>query len=295
VNGSDLENLPLHAPPLRSSRSSPGDEERLSGGNVSEVVRVGDTVRRRTGPWSPAVHALLRHLEAVGFDGAPRFLGIDGRGREILTFVDGEVPTGPDPSLVTDTAIQSVGVLIRSMHEAVADFALPSGPVWHHRPLAGPPPHVVCHHDLAPRNTVFRDGRAVAFIDWDMATPEAPIHDLVHAAWQFVPLISDDACREYGWTELPSRGDRLRLLLDAYGLSTVERAGFAERVAERMESSAGGIHWLAALGEAPFRALVERGVPEQILRDRDWICSNAAMLNRAISRGRPASRLRRSP
>ncbi|BCJ57962.1 hypothetical protein Jiend_13840 [Micromonospora endophytica] len=43
----------------------------LHGGNVSTVVRVGDTVRRNVGPWTPSVHALLRHLEYVGFTGAP--------------------------------------------------------------------------------------------------------------------------------------------------------------------------------------------------------------------------------
>jgi hypothetical protein len=56
----------------------------LSGGDVTEgVVRVGDTVRRPVGPHSQLVHALLAYLESAGFEGAPRFLGIDGvnRGR----------------------------------------------------------------------------------------------------------------------------------------------------------------------------------------------------------------------
>src|SRR6266498_211042 len=57
-------------------------EEVLAGGNFNHVVRVGDTVRRvKTGAWTPAVHALLRHLERAGFDGAPRALGVDDRGR----------------------------------------------------------------------------------------------------------------------------------------------------------------------------------------------------------------------
>jgi hypothetical protein len=65
-------------------------ERVLQGGDVNLVVRVGDTVRRPTGPWSPAVHALLRHVESVGFDGAPRFLDVDERGREVLSYVDGD-------------------------------------------------------------------------------------------------------------------------------------------------------------------------------------------------------------
>ncbi|HKW77884.1 MAG TPA: aminoglycoside phosphotransferase family protein, partial [Candidatus Limnocylindria bacterium] len=64
-------------------------EEESLGGNLQDTVRVGDTVRRRTGPWTPAVHALLRHLEKRGFP-APRVRGIDERGREILGYIEGE-------------------------------------------------------------------------------------------------------------------------------------------------------------------------------------------------------------
>ncbi len=51
--------------------------ERLAGGWGGTVLRTGGTVRRSTGHWTPAVHELLMHLEAVGFDGAPRVFGVD--------------------------------------------------------------------------------------------------------------------------------------------------------------------------------------------------------------------------
>ncbi|HEY3870232.1 MAG TPA: hypothetical protein VGM10_17840 [Actinocrinis sp.] len=61
----------------------------LLGGDVTEgIVRVGQTVRRPPGESAPLVRALLTHLEAVGFEGAPRFLGIDAAGRDVLTFID---------------------------------------------------------------------------------------------------------------------------------------------------------------------------------------------------------------
>ena len=54
------------------------EEIPLTGGNVNlDVVRVGNTVRRSTTGISPTVHQLLLHLEAKGFEGCPRFLGID--------------------------------------------------------------------------------------------------------------------------------------------------------------------------------------------------------------------------
>lgn len=67
-------------------------EEQSIGGNLNDAVRVGGTVRRRAGPWTPAVHALLRFLEREGFD-APRVIGMDERGREILEYIEGEAPT----------------------------------------------------------------------------------------------------------------------------------------------------------------------------------------------------------
>ena len=35
------------------------------------------------------VHGLLAHLERCGFKGAPRFLGVDSRGREIVSYIEG--------------------------------------------------------------------------------------------------------------------------------------------------------------------------------------------------------------
>jgi hypothetical protein len=258
------------------------EEIKLAGGFVTGVARVGDTVRRGTGPWSSAVHALLAHLESVGYPAAPRFLGTDETGREILSFIEGQVPEGAHPDVVKDAALADVGRLVRTLHRATAGFTLPDGLAWHFESLGGPFPHVVCHHDLSPKNTVFRAGRAVAFVDWDMATPEAPIHDVVHAAWQFIPLATDEACARQGWTRPPERGRRLRVLLDAYGLPDGERRGFAARVADRMDVTASGIERLAAAGERAFQHLVERGVPDGVRRDRAWVEAHTAELDGAI-------------
>jgi hypothetical protein len=78
-------------------------EEPLSGGNVSQgVVRVGDTVRRPAGPHTPAVHALLSHLHAVGFAGAWAFVDWDcaapgTRLWDVAYALHGFVPLSADP------------------------------------------------------------------------------------------------------------------------------------------------------------------------------------------------------
>jgi phosphotransferase family enzyme len=192
--------------------------EVLVGGDVNTVVRVGDTVRRPVGAHSPAVHALLRHFDAVGFDGAPRFLGIDDEGREILDYVAGEAALPPVPA--GDDAVVELARLVRRMHDAQAGFTHP-GP-WF-RPAAGP---VVCFVDYFPPNVIFRAGRPVALIDWDLAAPGERISDVVSLALWWAPLRPDDEARRYGFPS-DRRGERLRAICDAYGLD--DRTGFLER------------------------------------------------------------------
>ena len=145
-------------------------------------VRVGDTVRRRAGSSRTAVRELLLHLESVGFDGAPRHLGTDDQGREILTWNDGDVPLPPYPAwAMTDRALADLGGLIRRLHQGTATFR-GTGADWSTEwadPGAGP---VICHNDLYPENVVFRDGRVAALIDFAMAAPGRPLWDIAIAA-----------------------------------------------------------------------------------------------------------------
>ena len=71
-----------------------GDVPLAGGRMTSGIVRRGDQLLRPMGPWSPAVHEYLRHLEAAGFEGSPRVLGTEGD-REVLTFIDGDVAMDP--------------------------------------------------------------------------------------------------------------------------------------------------------------------------------------------------------
>ena len=140
----------------------------LAGGNVAKgVVRVGNTVRKPATPATPAVQAVLRHLEHVGFDGAPRALGRDEQGRQVLEYVQG--PLAHELPAMTDGELARVGRLVRDLHDALASFFAPAGAHWG---VAIPPDaeDVVCHHDLAPWNLVLGTDRWV-FIDWDGAGP----------------------------------------------------------------------------------------------------------------------------
>ena len=189
------------------------DEELLTGGNThAAIVRIGDTVRRPTGPWTPGVHALLHHLEAAGFDGAPRVVGMDEGGREVLTFVAGDVVYPAHLDLVApDDALAEVAALIRSFHDAVRDFD-GRGFEWSHRGADGRGGgELVCHNDLAPWNLVRRPSGGWAFVDWDLAAPGSPEWDLAWALLTLIPLAP-------GFT-IPGADvtHRLRVFRDAYG------------------------------------------------------------------------------
>lgn len=258
-----------------------GTEEPLPG-TFSTLVKEGDTVRRSTGPWTPAVHALLRHLERVGFDGAPRVLGFDPQGREILTYVPGDVPRGASPEVATDRALAAVARLLRRYHRATSGFSLPPGVGWHGAEADPGPGSVVCHNDLAPRNTVFREGIPVAFVDFDLASPARPAWDVAHLAWQFVPIADDEGCTRQGWTPPPDRPGRLRILCDGYGLPEKDRSEFPGLLSRRMEASASGIETLAAEGVPTHQRWVEEGVPTMIRADRDWVERHSDVLRECL-------------
>ena len=202
----------------------PEPEIELRGGTHGPVVRVGDTVRRAPGVASKAIHALLRHLELVGFTGAPRCLGFDDQGREILTFIPGEVAVRGDgkplPDYVrSDASLMKLGQLTCKFHDATVGFKVPPGAEW--TVLEGAPSdgEVICHNDLGPWNTVFRGGEPVAFIDWDGAATAPRMWDVTYAVYRFVPFVPDEICLTIlGWKEPPDRLRRTQVFCEAYGI-----------------------------------------------------------------------------
>ncbi|MEU4833508.1 phosphotransferase [Streptosporangium sp. NPDC023615] len=237
------------------------EEERLPGGNTGGAVRVGDTVRRVPGPWTPSVHALLRHLEAVGFDGAPRALGFDEQGREVLSFLPGDVvgTARPWPGWVHgEDALVQVGRWLRDFHAAVAGFVPPADAVWREGGVWRPG-MIVGHNDAAPYNAAWAGGRLTGFFDWDFAAPVTPEWDLAFTAFAWVPLHARHVVAAEGFTAFTDRSRRLRLFLDAYGWSG-PAGEFVDVVRRRVSASAEGIRRIAAAGDPAYRNMVEHGV-----------------------------------
>ena len=197
------------------------------------VYRRGQVVVREAGPWTATVHSLLRHLEDVGFAGAPRVVGsgFDAEGRETLTYIEGEF-TQPGPWTLEGAA--AVGKLLRDLHDATASYRPPPDAIWgpwFGRPLGGPD-RVIGHCDVAPWNIVARNGLPVALIDWDFAGPVDPMVELAQACWLNAKLHDDDVARRDGLPPLAERARQLRAMVDAYGLSARQRSGFVDRIIE---------------------------------------------------------------
>jgi hypothetical protein len=188
------------------------------------VERVGDTVRRPAQAWTPAVHALLRHFEATGFDGAPRALGVID-GSEVLTWVDGQV-AALGCTTGADEAVFALGRLLRRMHDAQAGFRPPAGALWQVAPgTVSDDGEVVCHNDPLGTNVVFRNGRPAALIDWELAAPGPRLADVAAASAWWVPLRRDEGAERWG-IPIDRRPERLALLLDGYGLDAAGRGAF---------------------------------------------------------------------
>ena len=203
-------------------------------GDPSRILRRGDTVLRPAGPWTPAVHALLRHLERAGFTGAPRVVGdgYDDQGREVLTFVEG---TFVHPHAWGGDALWHAGRLLRALHDAAAGFRPPAGAVWYPWPFRtayGTPGTVISHCDTGPWNLAARDGRPYAFIDWDTAGPADRLDEVAATAWLNAQLHDDDIAERQALPPAADRAAQLGYFADGYQLPAAGRGALVTRMIE---------------------------------------------------------------
>ncbi len=247
--------------------------------NRGRVHRVQETVRRPLRPTSPAIHALLRHLEEVGFDGAPRLLGVDERGREVLSFIPGEAVTAPAPGWgLTDAALHSVGQLLRRFHDAVAGFD-PSPYTWPDSPYPPFDRGGITHNDPNLDNVVFRDGRAVALIDFDLASPGDPLWDVAGTARMWAPLrLPADTPDERRDREL----HRFRVLADAYGVPPEQRTRLVDAVRSNHDWMYALVRDGAGRGVPGFAAYWSPQTVARAERARVWLERNTEALSAAL-------------
>jgi len=173
------------------------NDDRLAGGhNTSEVVRIGDTVRRTRGPGAHFAARVLVFLESVGYPYAPRHLGVDDRDRDVLSYIPGR--TTDHPSQRDRSAYATAGRMLRELHDVTSGHVLAAEQ------------ECVIHGDPGPFNTIFREGHPVAFIDWDSCRPGQRLEDLAYLAWTW-------CVQAVGNVPIGHQVIRLRQIRDGYG------------------------------------------------------------------------------
>jgi hypothetical protein len=271
-----------HTSDMTDQQADDRQERPLAGGMGSggAVVRVGDTVRRPVRPHSATVAAFLRHLEGVGFEGAPRHLGLDDQGREVLTFIAGDVGVPPFPAWVGDERLLlGVARLQRSLHLAAASFEAPPDAAWDRANLPEMRPGaIVCHNDLCVENVVVRDGRVVAFIDFDFAAPSDPLLDIAIAARHWVPM------RDPADMDADLRGmdqvARFRAFCAEHGLERDGRAAVVAHLGSFLDRALVSMQRRAESGLEGYVRAWAAGYPAQNRRSRAWVDAHAADLIR---------------
>ncbi len=233
------------------------DEVVLSGGNMTAVVAVGDTVRRAAGPWTPTIHALLDHLRASGFRMAPRPLGLDERGREILSLLPGRVATYPLPAFVlSEPMLVRAAQILRAYHDASADFLPRAGAVWQWP--AREPAQVVCHNDFAPYNLMFEGEELTGVIDFDLASPGPRVWDMGYTAYRFVPL-TDPGNPDVPYPGEAAQARRLAAFCAAYGDPQISPREVIAAAITNLRELVAFIVRSATAGDAAQQAVLARG------------------------------------
>ncbi|WP_261675859.1 MULTISPECIES: phosphotransferase [Streptomyces] len=261
------------------------EDEELAGGmaNAGEVVRRGQVVDRPAPRNAPALHTYLRALRERGFDAAPTPVCLGEDGREQLTYLPDDVALPPFPGwAMTATALTSVGRLLRRLHEASAGVTVDRDAQWPAE-LADPDGGtMLCHNDVCPENVVFRDGRAVALIDFDQAAPGRPLWDVAMTARYWMPMLDPRSVAALypPGLDAPSR---LRILADGYGLSAEDRAELPGLIEQVTQVCRVFVARRVAEGDPAYaRALAERGGWDRWDRMQGWLAEHRKTFTAAL-------------
>lgn len=256
------------------------DEVTLVGGNVSKVTTDGEIIYKDMKAQSKTVHRLLQHLESKKIDFCPRFLGIDDKGREKLSYVQGlTLEDYPDCKEIGDKkeVVRKAAKLLKVFHDATADFEYNSSDQWFLEYQGDLPKEVICHNDFAPYNVTFENHMPVGIIDFDTACPAPRVWDIAYAVYRFIPLSSEVYDPEYKVyrqydkdKDAAERKGLLREFLDAYGtVFSIE-----EQIILRLEALVKLFDSECEKGNEAFICMKEEGHKDFYINEIEFIKKN---------------------
>lgn len=260
---------------MGSDSTTPAEEPLVGDGVTPDIVRIGDTVRRPVRPFTATIQTYLTHLHETGFSAAPVPFGIDEQGREVLSFMPGDVPREPLPPEATgEEVLISLARLIRRLHDASQGWIPPAQAVWWTVPgTAGIPfvdseAELVSHRDYCPGNVVFRGGLPAALIDFDLARPTTRIYDIANALYWWAPLLHpQDRAPALVDADIPHRA---AVFADAYGMTDRQRRDLvplATRMVHRFYLTVRA----AAQADPVFQRFWHEGIKDRLPRAEAWL------------------------
>ncbi|KYG31774.1 aminoglycoside phosphotransferase family protein [Alkalihalobacillus trypoxylicola] len=250
------------------------NEKRLAGGNISNVYRKGNTVRRELKPESTHIHKLLKHLESKNYDYAPTFLGIDENGREILSYIEGEAGSGSIKNYMwSNDALEIIAKMLRGYHDAVNDFPIDES--WQPIDNTPLPFEVICHNDFAIYNIIFAHKTPVGIIDFDVAGPGPKLWDIAYTLYTCVPLsrlyyTEKGEAVYYHSKDASTKKERIHLFFQSYGLKRVD-IRLIEMVLLRLKGLCNTIKRKARNGDIAFQKMIEEGHLQHYEQDITFI------------------------
>jgi len=245
-------------------------EKPLQFGTVSNAVRIENTIHRDTGVWTPTIHALIAYLNENGFTEAPKVLGFDEKGREILSFLPGTEASRPWPNILRQSGgLYQAGRMLRRYHDIITNFKPSAEAEWRIGEVELKPGQIIRHGDLGPWNTIWQNDTLTGLIDWDFAQPGDRLEDLAQMAYYFIPLRSEEGWRKAGFEKCPNFAERLNILVSSYGMYSVDELVGAVLVQQDQERKL--VIKKAAQNIEPWITFMKRGDVEESLKDTAWL------------------------
>ena len=178
----------------------------------------------------------------------------------------------------------SVARLLRAYDDAVEGFGIPENLPAPIEPPGLPelddPPALVGHQDVTPENVVFRDGRAYALIDFDLARPVSRAREFVNLMLWWAPLgAEEDLDPEFRGLDRPRR---CRLLADSYGLAPADRARVMDLAIALNERAWHTMKYRAETLGGGWQRMWSEGVGDKIRNRTTWLETNADTLTSTL-------------
>lgn len=241
-------------------------------GQNREIIKIGNTVHRPTHWWTPAVHDLLSYLESVDFPYSPRVIGFDDKGREILSYIEGESGKYGWEKIVSDEGLKKYAKFLLSYHQAIKDYKPPENAEWAYANGAPGSGQIICHGDFGPWNIVWKGDEPIGIVDWDFVLPAKPEFDVLYALEYSAPFCSDeDASKLRAFKAAPDRKHRIGVFLSEYG---IDISDVAKKVASQQREVGIFVKKLADRGLQPQADWIKNGILADVEKQATWAEQN---------------------